>query len=142
MFSAFDEAQVARAIDIAADFMRIGSEGAAPDALHAVLDAYEERRSTVNPDLLEYALMVFITHHPRGTTLTHAVPPMTLRNPELVAPSRVSSNRPVVRGGLVVRAMGMTLAAVGDPTGFAGGALPYAVGQVISIDGGMRMKVF
>ncbi len=40
MFSAFDEAQVARAMDIAADFMRIGSEGAAPDALHAVLDAY------------------------------------------------------------------------------------------------------
>ena len=84
----------------------------------------EQRRGTENPDLLDYALMVFITHHPRGTALTHSVPPMTLRNPELVAPSRVSANRPVVRGGLVARAMGITLAAVGDPTDFAGGALP------------------
>jgi hypothetical protein len=124
MFSAFDEVQVAQAMDIAADFMRIAGEGAAPDALDAVLDAYEARRHTANPDLLDYALMVFITHHPRGTTLTHAVPPVTLRNPELVAPSRLSANRPVVQAGLVARAMGLALAAVGDPTDFAGGALP------------------
>lgn len=36
---------------------------------------------------------VFITHHPRGRTLTHAIPPITLRNPELVEPSIVPPMR-------------------------------------------------
>ena len=69
--------------------------------------------------------MVFITHHPRGTALTHAVPSMTLRNPELVAPSRMPQDRSGRGGALLARAMGLPIAAaVGEATRFAGGALP------------------
>jgi hypothetical protein len=49
---------------------------------------------------------------------------MTLRNPELVAPSRLPGTRRVGRGGRIAAVMGMPTAAIGDPTDFAGGALP------------------
>ena len=120
VFSAFNEAHVDRAMAIAAELMRIANEGPVEQALMAVVDAYEARRGTEHPDLLDYALMVFITHHPRGATLAHAIPPLTLRNPELVAPSRL--NRSDTRGRRSVSfAPAIGAAAAGL---FAGGALP------------------
>jgi hypothetical protein len=118
VFSAFDEAQVARALSIAADFMRIANERPPEQALDAVLDAYSARTADEEPGLLEYALLVFITHHPRGTALTHAVPSLTLRHPNLVAPSGGEARSPFDD-----RDAG-SLEAVGDPTAFAGGAVP------------------
>ena len=124
IFSAFNHEHVALAMRVVANFMEIANNGAPEEALDAVLDAYDARRGTANPDLLDYALIVFITHHPIGTALTHAIPPMTLRSPEFVAPSRTPEER---RAGMfLARAMGLPIgaAAVGEPTPFAGGALP------------------
>lgn len=86
-FSVFDKRHLARAMEIVAEMMRRANSAPEEQGLQAVLDYYEEMRGWENPDLVDYALMVFITHHPRGRALTHSIPPITLRNPELVAPS-------------------------------------------------------
>lgn len=54
-------------------------------ALQKVLNRVNELKQTENPDLLNYAFMVFITHHPRAKTLP--IPPLELREPVKVAPS-------------------------------------------------------
>jgi tyrosinase len=86
-FSVFDKRHLARAMEVVAEMMRRANAVPEEQGLQAVLDYYEEMRGRENPELVDYALMVFITHHPRGRALTHSIPPITLRNPELVAPS-------------------------------------------------------
>jgi hemocyanin-like protein len=94
-FSFFDERHLARAIEVAAELMERAGTGSTEDGLERALDHYERLQGRENPDLLDYALMVLITHHPRGRILAHAIPPITLRNPELVAPSAVTPERAV-----------------------------------------------
>src|SRR5215204_932538 len=125
IFSTFNDAHVEHALQIAAEFFRIADAALPEDALTAVLDRFEALRDTENPDLLDYALMVFITHHPRGAALTHAIPPLTLRNPELVAPSRAGNEEVSVRKSLsFARWAGMAGTASAVATPFAGGATP------------------
>ncbi len=93
-FSAFDSRQLDRAMDVVTEFAVVASDRPGPDGLAAVLDRYQDLAAQENPDLLDHALMVFITHDPRGRALTHAIPPVALRNPELVAPS--AAGRPGV----------------------------------------------
>ncbi len=81
-------------------------EGAGPeDALEAVLGVYEEKLASgeENPDLLEHALLVFISHHREGRKLSGAIPPLAMRKPALVAPSaaltaEAGAAAPVFRG--------------------------------------------
>lgn len=89
-FSVFNSEHLRRAMGVAAELMRLAESEPDEQGLAAALDRYEALAGRENPDLLDYALMVFITHHRRGRALTHVIPPVTLRNPELVAPSRVS----------------------------------------------------
>lgn len=120
VFSVFDETHLARALDTAADLMRRADAGTVDEGLAAALDRRAELAGEENPDLLDYALMVFITHHPRGRLLTHAVPPVTLRNPELVAPSAPPEAETI--NGLDMADTLATRAA------FAGGVLPTSDG--------------
>jgi tyrosinase len=56
------------------------------ELLNAVLDDFESMRGKENPDLLYFALEVFLTHH-KGTE-TIAIPSLLAREPELTAPSK------------------------------------------------------
>jgi tyrosinase len=119
-FSIFDERHLEHATEVAAELMRLAGTGSAEEGLEAALDRYEDLQGQENPDLLDYALMVLITHHPRARALAHAIPPITLRNPELVAPSVVAPER-------AVHGMDMLLALrrrPEDESVFSGGALP------------------
>ncbi len=92
-FSVFNDLHVERAMEIVAEMMRLANEAAGEGGLERVLDYFAELRQRENPDLVDYALMVFITHHPKGRALTHSIPAITLRNPELVAPSQAAPDR-------------------------------------------------
>ncbi len=121
-FSIFDERHLARATEVAAELMELAGAGSTEDGLEEALNHYERLQGRENPDLLDYALLLVITHHPRGRLLTHSVPPLTLRNPELVAPSAVARER-------VVNSVEMLIALRRRPedeavSPFTGGALP------------------
>jgi len=125
-FSVFNKRHLDRALRITAEMMRLANASPDEKGLDDVLDFYEQMRERENPDLVDYALMVFITHHPRGRALVHAIPPITLRNPEFVAPSTAPAGRslpgPELLEVLAEAESEPGLAAVDSV--FVGGALP------------------
>lgn len=122
-FSVFDERHVERAMKIVARMMRLANEATDEEGLRKVIAYSQQMRGRENPDLVDYALMVFITHHPKGRALMHAVPGIGLRNPELVVPSTVPPERALLGPEMARLAPEPgVLAAVA--TEFTGGALP------------------
>jgi tyrosinase len=119
-FSVFEEQHLTRALEVAAELMRLANAEPAEDAVEQALDYYEQLGGQEHPDLLDYALIVFITHHPRGRALTHAIPPITLRNPELVAPSMIAPDQ-AVHGSETLASL---LRRLEDESAFPGGAIP------------------
>ena len=88
-FSFFFEEHAQRAADIYNSFFAIADD--APDeesAISNVLSRYKELRSSINPDLLNFSLSVFITHY--EGTISIELPPLTVREPELFLISRNS----------------------------------------------------
>lgn len=86
-FSTFLPDHVERAMAVVETFMKAAEQKKGEAGLDAVLDEFESLKPKENPDLLYYALMVFITHHPKGRLLADDIPPLTAREPEKVAPS-------------------------------------------------------
>lgn len=85
-FELFVPAQLKAAIDLAARFMELAN--AAPDeggALEAVLEAAESAARERGIHHVKYALMVFITHHPKGRLLP--IPALEQREPERIIPA-------------------------------------------------------
>jgi tyrosinase len=123
-FSVFDKRHLARAMEVVAEMMRRANAASEEQGLQAVLDYYEEMRGQENPDLVDYALMVFITHHPRGRALTHSIPPITLRNPELVAPSTAAPERALGGPGLMGLEAEPELGVEAVSSDVVGGAIP------------------
>ena len=84
-FQLFVPTQLKAAIDLAARFMELAN--AAPDerGLEAVLDAAASAARERSLDHVKYALMVFITHHPRGRLLP--IPALEYRAPERIIPA-------------------------------------------------------
>jgi tyrosinase len=74
-----------RALRLAREFMRIANEHPDDAGLEAVLQEAERAAQTENTDLVKYALMVFITHHPQGRRLP--IPSLDRRYPTRVVPS-------------------------------------------------------
>ena len=109
-FSEFIVEHMERAQDVWDDLIRTTEdrlqEGASSeDALDAALGVYSEKlASGENPDLLEHALMVFISHHREGRKLSGSIPPLAMRRPALAAPSAAvpaaesAAAKPVFRG--------------------------------------------
>lgn len=85
-FSLFEPEHMKRAQELARRFMEIANANPGPVGLQEVLDAAEEAAKTEDIDLVKYALMVFIAHHPEGRALP--IPPLESRSPEKVRPSR------------------------------------------------------
>ena len=87
-FQLFIPAQLEAAVNLAARFMEIANASPDADGLEAVLDAADAATRESSLELVKYALMVFITHHPRGRLLP--IPPLERREPDLVPPSVTS----------------------------------------------------
>ncbi|MFL6260831.1 MAG: tyrosinase family protein [Thermoanaerobaculia bacterium] len=79
-FTNFVPALENRALDLASDFMRIAGPAPGPEQLAAVLEAAKAAAQTEPVDLVQYALMVFITHHPGASVLP--IPSLEVRSPE------------------------------------------------------------
>lgn len=73
------------ALELASRFMELANQVQGIDGLEAVLNQAEAAAGRENTDLVKYALMVFITHHPEGRQLP--IPPLNQRSPERILPS-------------------------------------------------------
>ena len=93
-FMMFFPSHQERALQLAKRLMALANERADDDGLEAVLDEAEAAAQTENIDLVKYALMVFITHHPRGRRLP--IPALDRRYPKRIVPS----NTEVAAAGL------------------------------------------
>jgi len=84
-FTNFVPALESRALDLASEFMRIAGPSPGPEQLAAVLEAAKAAAETEPVDLVQYALMVFITLHPGASVLP--IPSLEVRSPEKATPS-------------------------------------------------------
>lgn len=74
------------ALSLASRFMELANDNPGEAGLEAVLDEAERVAERESIEMVKYALMVFITHHPEGRRLP--IPPLEERSPELVVPSK------------------------------------------------------
>lgn len=92
-FSEFNDAHLAAAKAVWTELFRIANDATKSDA-EAVGDAFNylaELRQ--NPDLKNYALMVFITHNERGKRILQGtIPGLSTREPQKVLPSGDQAN--------------------------------------------------
>src|SRR5712691_6746121 len=79
-FSVFKPGDQDRALALASEFMRIAGPQPGPDQLEQVLNRAQEAYDEHPIELVKYALMVFITHHPGGWQLP--IPSLEMRAPE------------------------------------------------------------
>ena len=93
-FSVFIPAHQQKALSVAAELMHIANANPGDEGLEKVLDRAEEEAQRSGIELAQFALSVFITHHPQGRKLP--IPRLEDSNPELVKPSK-----PVTDEGLV-----------------------------------------
>lgn len=84
-FSVFHPEQLDRALNLANLFMQLANSLPDDEGLTAVREEASRVSEIENPDLVKYALMVFITHHPKGRRLP--IPSLDERQPEKVLPS-------------------------------------------------------
>lgn len=77
-FSAFRLEDGERANALAAAWMEL-------DGVEAVLDAAEKAVDAEGPELVRFAVLSYLTHHPHGSELQ--VPPLAVRAPHKVVPS-------------------------------------------------------
>lgn len=91
-FIIFLPSHLKHALDLASRFMELANDNPGEQGLQAVIDEAEKSAEREDIELVKYALMVFITHHPEGQRLP--IPPLGERSPEKVLPS----NRAVLLG--------------------------------------------
>jgi hypothetical protein len=100
-FQLFIPTHLKVAIDLSAQFMEVANAAADDEsALEGVLDAAAAARREHGRELVKYALMVFITHHPRGRLLP--IPALEAREPERIVPAAAS--RAMTRAAVGVEA--------------------------------------
>src|SRR6266516_1123053 len=90
-FSPFDPAQLERATALLDRFMTLADSRPGKAGLEAVYEEANKATATEDPELVRYALMLFITHHPEGNQLK--IPPLEKRAPVQVLPSRPEAAR-------------------------------------------------
>ncbi|GAC1394290.1 MAG: hypothetical protein NVS4B11_31750 [Ktedonobacteraceae bacterium] len=90
IFSPFIPQQMEQAIQLAAQLMEIADTATTPDDLSLVIAEAEKARATYGLDLIKYALMIFMTHHPLGKQFS--IPPIETRAPEKLLPSSPSTS--------------------------------------------------
>src|SRR5262245_22911910 len=73
-FAVFIPQHLEAALALAGHFMQLANAAGGDEGLNAVLAAAEAVTATHDVELVKYALMVFITHHPEGRRLP--IPPL------------------------------------------------------------------
>ena len=99
-FAVFIPEQLEAALRLTQRFMELANASPGDEGLDAVLAAAQAATAMHDVDLVKYALMVFITHHPEGRRLP--IPPLEQRAPAQITPSRA----PLVPGLEALGALG------------------------------------
>lgn len=99
-FVIFLPLHVRRALQLANRFMELANASPGEQGLEAVLDEAEAVAGREDIEMVKYALMVFIIHHPEGLRLP--IPPLAERSPQKVPPS----NRAVLLGLVALGGLG------------------------------------
>ncbi|HUS16699.1 MAG TPA: hypothetical protein VM536_17015, partial [Chloroflexia bacterium] len=81
-FIVFRPDHLARATALADRLSALADATPGPDGIAAVMAAVREAAQVENVDLVKYALMLFITHHPEARDLT--IPPLEERQPDVL----------------------------------------------------------
>jgi tyrosinase len=100
-FSVFLPGHQQKALALAARFMEIANTTPGDAGLERVLDEADRALEQENSELVRYALMVFITHHPEGRRLP--IPPLDERTPYWTTPSNADVR---ARGVVALGALG------------------------------------
>jgi len=87
-FSVFIPEHERRALALAKRFIQIADSTPGDAGLEKVLEEAERDSREEDMELVRYALMLFITHHPEGRRLP--IPPIEQRSPQWVVPSKES----------------------------------------------------
>jgi tyrosinase len=58
-----------QSVELAGRFMSIANSLNSQGDLHPILDEAEQEATVADPELVRHALMIFLTHHPRGNEL-------------------------------------------------------------------------
>lgn len=99
-FSVFVPKQLDKALSIVEEFYEIADKAFSEKSVQLVLDKYEELQDKIHPKMLDYALMVFLTHHPKGRLFSEIIPTLEEREPYLVKSS-------ILTGGVLPSADGL-----------------------------------
>ena len=91
-FSFFRDDLREQALVLSERFMRLADSIPGMEGLNLALQTFEDELTNQNPDLVNFAWLVFTTHHPKGRLLSEATPRLEQREPEKVAPSAVSKS--------------------------------------------------
>jgi len=86
-FTPFDPEQAEEAYVVTAEFMKIANKD--PDqAIEKVLACAKQKNEELDPELVHYALMGFVTHHPSARKQKLKIPPLVQRSPGTSVPKK------------------------------------------------------
>jgi hypothetical protein len=94
-FSAFLPDQMRQAIDLAAHFMEVADRVGGSAGLQAVAAEANKAAQSQNLDLVKFALLLFMTHHPQGSTMN--IPSLEERDPNKILSSSAAPVHPLAR---------------------------------------------
>jgi tyrosinase len=90
-FSPFDRDQMEQAAELCATLMEIANNNP-DDPIEKVLEYSKEQNNTTDPELVRWALMNFITHHPSARNKNLRIPSLVMRAPEIAIPKKKKKN--------------------------------------------------
>lgn len=86
-FTPFDPRQSQQSTQLTGKFMKIANDNP-NNPINKVIEAATKESETTDPQLVRWALMGFITHHPTARDANLHIPPLIKRAPELSVPKR------------------------------------------------------
>ncbi|CAG8447883.1 7699_t:CDS:2 [Acaulospora morrowiae] len=85
-FSPFDTSQLQLAQQLSDKYFRISQENTGNDPVGAVFAQAQEDAQNYDPELIRYALMIWIVHDPEARRRNIKIPPLGARAPHIVTP--------------------------------------------------------
>ncbi|CAJ0755837.1 7434_t:CDS:2 [Entrophospora sp. SA101] len=86
-FTPFDKKQLKQATVMASELMIVANENP-NDPIENVLKVAQEKTKTNDPELVHWALMIFISHHPSARSGQLHIPPLTKHTPHNSVPKQ------------------------------------------------------
>ncbi|CAG8731355.1 8859_t:CDS:1, partial [Cetraspora pellucida] len=90
-FSPFDTNQLRQAQILSDNYFRISRENASGDPIAKVMEQAQQDAQQYDPELVRYALMVWIVHDPEARRRKLKIPPLGQRAPHITVPKLVNA---------------------------------------------------